>query len=149
MNLQRDKMFMSFSHQSASHIQPRKEAYVTDFQQEKRGRFSGESSGRSDDKLQSTYWDEHGRAAAEKEEILRKKLESGLLVFRWRRCQENPTRWPSRDHSGVVMVVCTSFRCCGEKTKDKKTFNVFYFNQPNQKYLIYLTSLTRNKYHFT
>lgn len=99
--------------------------------------------------LQSTYWDEHGRAAAEKEEMLRKKLESGLLVFRWRRCQENPTRWPSRDHSGVVMVVCTSFRCCGEKTKDKKTFNVFYFNQPNQKYLIYLTSLTRNKYHFT
>uniref|UniRef100_A0A0D3D2U1 Uncharacterized protein n=1 Tax=Brassica oleracea var. oleracea TaxID=109376 RepID=A0A0D3D2U1_BRAOL len=49
MNLQRDKKFMSFSHQSASHIQPRKEAYVTDFQQEKRGRFSGESSGRSND----------------------------------------------------------------------------------------------------
>ncbi|KAL0742894.1 hypothetical protein Bca4012_084407 [Brassica carinata] len=75
------------SHQSASHIRPRKEAFVTHFQrvsQEKRGRLGGESSGCGDDrnKLQSTYRGGHGRAAAENEEMMREKLESGLPVFR-------------------------------------------------------------------
>lgn len=143
MNLQRYKSSRLSSHQSASHIRPRNEAFVTHFQrvsQEKRGRLGGEISGCGDDrnKLQSTYQGGHGRAVAENEEMMREKLESGLPVLRWCHRKKNPTRWHLRDHDGVVTAACTSSICGGEKTNDGKRSLMFFIS----------TNLIRNKYHF-